>query len=136
MQNGGDVRTAKAAKYIFLLSGLFGLIVLSPQYFLEQRVGADYPPPVTHPEFYYGFVGIALAFQVLFIIISTDPVRFRPAMIAGILEKLAFGVPVLVLYFSGRLNSVTLGFGIFDLLLGALFLWAYVSTSPQNNPSA
>ena len=130
------MRTAKAAKYIFLLSGIFGLIVVSPQYFMEQRVGTDYPPAVTHPEFYYGFIGIALAFQVLFIIISTDPVRFRPVMIAAILEKLAFGVPALVLYFSGRLNSVTLGFGIFDLVLGALFLWAYVSTSPQNNPSA
>ena len=130
------MRTAKTAKYIFLLSGIFGLIVLSPQYFLEQRVGTDYPPAITHPEFYYGFIGIALAFQVLFIIISTNPARFRPAMIAGIMEKLGFGVPAIVLFSTGRLNQVTLGFGIFDLFLGALFLWAYVSTRPQNSLTA
>lgn len=126
----------RIARYIFLFAGIFGLIVLSPQYFLEGRVGTDYPPAITHPEFYYGFIGIALAFQVLFIIISTDPVRFRPAMIAGILEKLAFGVPAYALYFAGRLNAVTLAFASFDLLLGALFLWAYISIRPQDNQSA
>lgn len=126
----------RLARYIFLFSGIFGLIVLSPQYFLEHRVGADYPPPITHPEFYYGFVGLALAFQVVFIIISTDPVRFRPLMIAGILEKLAFGVPAYALYFAGRLNSATLGFATFDLLLGALFLWVYLTTTPHNPQNA
>ena len=130
------MRDTKAAKYIFLVSGILGLIVLSPQYFLEYRVGTDYPPAITHPEFYYGFIGLALAFQVLFIIISTDPVRFRPAMIAGILEKLGFGVPAVLLFLAGRLSEVTLGFGIFDLFLGALFLWAFISTRPQNNLSA
>jgi hypothetical protein len=99
-------------------------------------VGTDYPPAITHPEFYYGFIGLALAFQVLFIIISTDPVRFRPAMIAGILEKLGFGVPAVLLFLAGRLSEVTLGFGFFDLVLGGLFLWAFVSTRPQNNLSA
>src|SRR5919109_3582923 len=111
------MQSRKFAKYVFRIAGILGLIVLAPQYFMEQRVGTDYPPAITHPEFYYGFIGIALAFQVLFIIISTDPVRFRPAMIAGILEKLAFAVPAVVLFIAGRLNPVTLGFGIFDLHL-------------------
>ncbi|MCI0349928.1 MAG: hypothetical protein L0Z53_10925 [Acidobacteriales bacterium] len=124
------MQSAKFAKYVFRIAGIYGLIVLAPQYFMEERVGRDYPPPLTHPEFFYGFIGIALAFQVLFITISTDPVRFRPAMIAGILEKLSFGIPAVVLYVTGRLNPVTLGFGVFDLVLAALFLWAFVSLAP------
>ena len=130
------MRDARVAKYIFLVAGIYGLIGLTPQYFLERRVGTDYPPPITHPEFYYGFIGIALAFQVVFIIISTDPLRFRPVMIAGILEKLAFGVPAYVLFFAGRLNRVTLVFATFDLLLGVLFLWAYISINPRNTAAA
>jgi hypothetical protein len=124
------------AKYLFLLSGILGILVILPLYFLERRVGSDYPPAITHPEFYYGFVGIGLACQVLFIIISTDPLRFRPAMIAGILEKLGFGVPVVVLFLMGRLNPVMLTFGIFDLVLGALFLFAYLSIGSRNTAAA
>jgi hypothetical protein len=130
------VNNVRLARYIFLVAGIFGLIVIAPQYFLEHRVGTDYPPPITHPEFYYGFIGVGLAFQVLFIIISTDPVRFRPVMIAGILEKLGFAVPVYVLYFTGRLNAMTVVFGTVDLLLGALFLWAYLSINPRNTQAA
>lgn len=118
----------KFAKYVFLLAGIYGLVGLTPQYFMEARVSADFPPAITHPEFYYGFIGVALAFQVLFIIISRDPVRLRPAMIAGVLEKFSFGIAAIALYMAGRLNPVTVGFGIFDLVLGALFVWAYIAT--------
>jgi hypothetical protein len=121
------------AKYVFLLAGIYGMLALAPQYFMERRVSRDYPPAITHPEFYYGFIGVALAFQVLFLIISRDPLRLRPAMIAGILEKLSFGVAAIALYSAGRLNPVTLGFGIFDLVLGVLFIWAYVATAQAEN---
>ena len=54
------------ARWVFLISGIYGVLVLAPQYFLEQRLSRDYPPALTHPELYYGFIGTALAFQVLF----------------------------------------------------------------------
>ena len=40
------------ARRVFLLAGIYGLFVLLPQYFLEDRTGRDYPPPITHPDFY------------------------------------------------------------------------------------
>jgi hypothetical protein len=60
------------ARRVFLIAGIFVLIVLTPQLFLEARLGQDYPPAVTHPEFYYGFVAVGLAWQVLFLVAATD----------------------------------------------------------------
>jgi hypothetical protein len=121
----------KFAKRVFFIAGVYGLIVLAPQYFLEAKTGRDFPPPITHPEFYYGFVGVGLAFQVLFLIISRDPVRYRAVMIPAVLEKATFGVAAVVLYLQGRLPAVTLGFAAVDLLLGALFVVAYAKTSKE-----
>lgn len=45
----------KFAGYVFLIAGVYGVLVIAPQYFLEEQVGAEYPPRVTHREFYYGF---------------------------------------------------------------------------------
>ena len=116
------------ARRVFRGAGIYGLVVLTPQYFLADRVGRDAPPPLTHPEFYYGFLGVALAWQVAFLVIGRDPRRHRAFMPAAIMEKLAFGVPAIALFVMGRLSAVVLGFGLLDLVFAALFLAAYRST--------
>ena len=63
--------------------------MLVPQYFLEQKVGIDYPPAITHPEYFYGFLGVAIAWQVAFLIIGQDPLRFRPMMLPSALRSSA-----------------------------------------------
>jgi hypothetical protein len=72
-------------------------------YFLEAKTGRDYPPAITHPEYYYGFVGIALVFQFVFLIIARNPVKYRALMPVSVLEKLSFVVPTVILYFQNRL---------------------------------
>jgi len=119
------------AQRVFWYGGLYGLLVIAPMYFLESRLGADHPPAITHPEFYYGFVGVALAWQVLFLVVSFDPARYRPLMIPAVLEKLSFGVAVLALLAGGRVSGPIVGFATIDLVLGALFAWAYVKTAPD-----
>ena len=91
----------KFAKTVFLIAGIYGLIVLVPQFFLERKIGEDTPPPITHPEFFYGFICVAVAWQVLFLILSRDPIRYRPMMIPAMLEKIGFPVAVLLLYLQG-----------------------------------
>jgi hypothetical protein len=61
--------------------------VLTPLYFLYDSVGNSTPPPGTHPEFYYGFVAVGLVWQFAFLLIGTDPLRFRPMMVPAMLEK-------------------------------------------------
>lgn len=123
------------SKLLFLTAGIYGLLVLMPQYFMEQRNGLDYPPAINHPEYYYGFVGIAVAWQVLFIILSRDPLRYRAMMIPAVLEKASFGLAAIVLYMQHRIAALLLGFGIIDLILGALFAAAFVKTANSDEAS-
>jgi hypothetical protein len=113
---------------VFLIAGIYGLVVLLPHYFLETYIGRDQPPAITHPEFFYGFVGVASAWQVAFLIIARDPARYRLIMIPSMLEKVSFGVAAIVLYAQGRLVPAMLLAGILDLAWAALFLVAYRRT--------
>ena len=113
---------------VFAVAGIYGIAALLPQFFLEQRVGMQNPPPITHPEFFYGFLGVALAWQVAFLIIARDPLRFRPLMLPSILEKLSFGVATVMLFAQGRLAALMLGAGLLDLVFAGLFAVAYVRT--------
>src|SRR5512134_2907397 len=96
------------AKRVFFIAAILGVIVLAPQYFMEARIGRDFPPPITHPEHFYGFLGVALAWQALFFLIARDPVTLRLAMLPAVLEKLAFGIPAIVLFAQGRLAAPVL----------------------------
>jgi hypothetical protein len=42
----------KFARGVFLVAGIYGLLVLTPIYFLEARIGRETPPPITHPEYF------------------------------------------------------------------------------------
>ena len=123
------------SRWLFRIAGIYGLVVLVPQYFMEAELGRTYPPAITHPEFFYGFIGIAIAWQVVFLLIAQDPVRYRLIIIPGILEKFSFGVAALVLHAQGRLSPSPvgpLGGAIVDLVLGSLFLVAfYKSAAPR-----
>lgn len=118
------------AKWTFRIAGIYGLLALVPHYFLEGHIGRIMPPAVTHPEFFYGFVGVALAWQVAFLILAHDPARLRPFMIPAILEKLSFGVAVFALITMGRAPALLAGAASIDLLFAALFVAAYRKTAP------
>lgn len=118
----------KFARVVFLVAGIYGLIILVPQFFLEARVGRDTPPPITHAEFFYGFLCVAVAWQVLFLILSREPVRFRPMMIPAMLEKIGFPIAAVVLYLQDRMAPVVLAPASLDLVLCVLFVIAYVKT--------
>ena len=118
----------KFAKVVFLIAGIYGLVVMLPQYFLESKIGRDSPPAITHPEFYYGFIGVTVAWQVLFLIISRDPARYRPAMVAAILEKAGFVVAIALLFLQNRVGPVMLAPAAIDLFLGLLFVAAFLKT--------
>jgi hypothetical protein len=58
-----------------------------------------------------------------------DPQRYRPLMLAGVLEKLSFGVPVWLLHLKHRLGQAgVLPFATIDLGLGVLFATSYLVT--------
>jgi hypothetical protein len=118
------------ASWTFTLAGLYGLIVITPLYFLEGAVARG-SGPVTHPEYYYGFAGAALAFQVLFLIIGRDPVRLRPAILACLVEKFTFPAAVWPLYLAHRAPLTVAIFSTIDLIWGVLFTIAWFRTRSE-----
>lgn len=124
------------AKRVFLAAGVYGLVVMTPSYFLEQRIGQDYPPAINHPEYYYGFAGVGVAWQLMFLLISSDPVRYRLAMLPAVVEKVSFAVPIPILYGLGRVPGAMVGFAAIDGLLAVLFILAFLrtrATEPQHS---
>jgi hypothetical protein len=83
---------------------------------------------ITHPGFYYGFVGVALAWQIAFLVIARDPVRLRPMMIPSVVEKFTYGIAVVALVVQGRMHRSDLVFVASDSILGLLFVIAYLKT--------
>lgn len=116
------------AKYTFLVAGVYGLLVTVPMYFSESRINATQPPAITHPEYFYGFAGLCLAWQLMFLLISTDPARYRPAMPVAIVEKAAFAIAVPILYLQNRAPGQILAASLIDAVLGLLFLISYLKT--------
>jgi hypothetical protein len=123
----------RLAKWVFLLAGVSGILLVVPPYFLERQTGVDYPPPITHPEYYYGFFGVTLAWQFMFLVIASDPVRYRRAMLPAVLEKAGFAVAIPILYAAGRVAGVWAGFAAMDATWLVLFVVAYLRT-PKESP--
>ena len=121
----------KFSKYVFIAAGIYGLIVTVPMYFSEAQFGAEHPPVITHPEYFYGFIGVVIAWQILFFLIARDPERYRLMMIPAVLEKMGYAATVFILFSIDRITAFPLTFAGIDLALGALFIAAFILARPK-----
>jgi hypothetical protein len=114
------------ARRVFFWSGLYGFLVLVPAFFLEERIGRDFPPATNHPEQYYAFLAVALAWQWVFVLVAREPIRYRPLMLPAIAEKFLPAGVALWLFSAARIDAVTALAFLPDLAIGALFIASYV----------
>ena len=121
------------AKLVFLIAGIWGVLIVTPLFFLYDYIGRVYPPTLTHPDIYFGFVTVTLSWQIAFLIISTDPPRYRPLFPAAMLEKFGFIIAVAVLLAQGRVSASFAASTAPDFVLGSLFVAAFVKTKPQTS---
>lgn len=126
MKTGVDP-ALRHARWIFVAAGSYGVLALAPGFLLKEEFVVATPQAITHPEFYYGFCAAAMAWQIAFFLVATDPIRFRPLVALSILEKLSFFGTCLVLFLTGRLTpgAPLLG-GAIDGLWMILFAIAWV----------
>lgn len=115
------------ARLVFLIAGVSGVLIIGPLY-LEARFFADNPPQINRAEFYYGFAGVTLAWQLMFLVIAADPVRYRMAMLPAMVEKLSFAGVIPFLYASGRVSGMWLWAAAMDGTWLVLFVIAYLLT--------
>ena len=128
--------TIKFARRLFLGAGLYGMACVAPLFFLERLIGGYDPPLITHAEFYYGFVCVTFAWQIVYLMMARDPLRLRPMLIPAILGKAGFAVSVFVLFAQGRLAAQNVVLPAIDLVLAGLFAWAYVALGSHAPPDA
>ena len=115
-------------RIVFVGAGIWGIIVLTPFYWLVDVTGRQYSPPTASPQFFYGFFAVALAWQLAFLVIGWNPARLRALMIPAILEKFGYVATLAVLRWQGRIAWVDAQAAIPDGLLGLLFILAFVRT--------
>jgi hypothetical protein len=118
-------RHMKFAKWTFRTAGIFGLIVMIPMLFVENLIEQIMPPSVNHPEFFYGFVVLNICWQILYLFLAKDPMRFRPIMIPAFLAKASAPVALIWLYLQGRISSQWITTSIMDGVFAILFLVSY-----------
>lgn len=119
----------KFTKTVFWIAAIYGFILLTPMYFLMNTIGQEAPPTISHPEFYYGFVGVTLLWQCIFVFIALDPFRYQAIIRIAILEKFSYTVPVLILYSLGKVQLNILGTALADPIFAILFIIAYFRIS-------
>jgi len=125
----------KFARRVFLGAGVWGIVIMTPMYFLFDAIGRANSSPITYPQFYYGFLAVTMAWQIAFLVIGSDPLRFRPLMIPGMVEKFLFVLSMAVLYVQGRITLSDVLVTSTDLVLGILFVIAFVKTSAAAAPA-
>ncbi len=125
----------KFARIIFTGAGIWGVTVLTPFYWLVDLTGRRYAPPVDYPQFFYGFMAVALAWQIAFLLIGSNPARFRALMIPAMIEKFGYVSTLFVLYGRSLITSIDLQPAIPDGILGILFVVAFIKTRGGERPA-
>ena len=106
------------ATWSFALAGVYGLVATVSLYFQA--------PLTPDTQWLYAFAGAAAATQLAYLLIATDPVRYRLVIPVGIASKLSFAVPMTVLYARGDIAMASFVFALIDYALAVLFAVNFV----------
>jgi len=101
--------------------------------FLFDVTGRPYAPPADYPHFFYGFLSVTMAWQIAFLIIGSNPVRFRLLMIPAIFEKFSYIVTLAILHSHARISTPDAMTGVPDVVLGLLFIAAFAKTPRESS---
>jgi hypothetical protein len=106
------------------ISGLLSTVPLA----LSEKV-----MEVKQPEFFYGFVFLNICWQISYLFLSSNPVRYRPMMIPAFLAKGSGTVALTWLYLLGRVSGQWIAVGTLDGVIAVLFLVAFWATRGESN---
>jgi hypothetical protein len=118
------------ARWIFILAAAYGVPAMGSWYFVTPKI--VWQAPSQQPEIYYGFAGLAVAWQVVFLLIAFNPLRYRPLMLlAAFGEKFLFSGMLILLMHRHIARPHWRPFAAIDFLLGVAFVIAFLITPDQ-----
>jgi hypothetical protein len=115
--------TAKWPRIIFKGAGYYGIIVMLVLLLAPAQVLGE--PTVVHPEYYFGFVTVGMAWQIAFLVVGSDPVRFRPMMLVCVCEKFFYISLLFYFILTHRAPTRMVPAVVLDGSLGCLFIYAW-----------
>ena len=65
-------------RIVFIAAGVWGIVVLTPLYLpIRHHRTCRKLHQHQYPQFFYGFLAVAIAWQIVFLVIGSNPARFR-----------------------------------------------------------
>jgi len=114
----------KSTRWIFLIAGILGLLLVIPVAYNLITSGQELLPNFESTGlFVYVFLFQYTCWQIFFFIISRDPARYRPMMILAFLVEVSMPFNSIWLYFYGLKPWIFLT--IVSLIFALLFLIAF-----------
>ena len=109
------------ARWVFRIAGIYGIVVMAPMLVMEREIA----PGLVHPVFFYAWISVNLAWQILFLVLAMAPRRYRPMMLVCVLQKATAIIAIPWLYALGRVGGMWLGAAATDLGFAVLFIVAH-----------
>ena len=119
------------AKLIFRVAAVWAILALTPILFFPNRIGNPVPRPLTEPEYFHGFLALSLLFALLYLVIATNPIRYRPVMWIGILQKFVYPLAIFGLLSTHRAPPTKSFYAGVEFLFGLLFILALIKTPKE-----
>ena len=125
------------ARWVFTIGGIWGVLIIGPLFFIESVMADATGKPFSHPDTYYGFLASTFGWQIVYLLIGRDPLRYRPLMLLGALGKFIYAGAAWTLFVQGRIVITVPMLASPDILLAILFEVAWFkSKAPRTQPAA
>jgi hypothetical protein len=112
-----------------LYDGVLGLLFLvAPNWIFTQT---DITPP-NHPGYVQFSAALLIIFGLMFLNIARDPGKHAPLILYGMLLKVAYCGVAFTYWISADIPWIWKPFAIIDLVMLALFAWAWNSLNAES----
>jgi hypothetical protein len=118
---------AAAAAY----DGVLGVVFLVAPTWPFRLNGVTEP---NHPAYVQFPAALLIIFALMFLTVARDPVRFRHLIPFGVLMKVSYCGLAFGYWFTAGIPGMWKIFAVADLVMGALFVWAFVAVKPPPAP--
>ena len=125
----------KLARWVFLIAGILGLIPVVPLVYTTMVKGETIPPDFASMGVFFSVsVFQYVCWQISYIILARDPVRFRSMMIPAFFVEITAPFNPFWLFLYGFKFWISIA--VVDILLAILFVVAFWLTGREPNGNA